>query len=245
MQNEENKQCPDCGLLLAYGTKRDRQRFKAHAEAHFRERFTCDCADGANLDANAKRRHILLVHSGGKYAQCSRCAYIGTRTQVRTHAQTNHRSHVCHVCGKTTPTRAALSVHMLDHRVYKCAACAIQITGRHRYARHVATQHTGSWPCETCGAVFKAKQYLTKHCAVMHTSDEAKPHRCTDCGKGFVTSNALKTHMMNVHIKARPYACRYGCGAAYNDSSNRGHHERKKHGGNFKGPLKVAPARTT
>ena len=39
--------------------------------------------------------------------------------------------------------------------------------------------------------------------------------------------------MMNVHIKARPYACRYGCGAAYNDSSNRGHHERKKHGGNY------------
>ena len=39
--------------------------------------------------------------------------------------------------------------------------------------------------------------------------------------------------MMNVHIKARPYTCRYGCGAAYNDSSNRGHHERKKHGGNY------------
>ena len=57
--------------------------------------------------------------------------------------------------------------------------------------------------------------------------------RCADCGKGFVGSNALKTHMMNVHIKARPYACRYGCGAAYNDSSNRGHHERKKHGSNY------------
>ena len=83
---------------------------------------------------------------------------------------------------------------------------------------------------------------MLKHVSIMHQSDDKKPYRCNDCGKGFVRSNSLKTHQMNVHIKARPYACRFGCGAAYNDSSNRGHHERKKHGRNFVDPAKQAVA---
>jgi hypothetical protein len=36
-------------------------------------------------------------------------------------------------------------------------------------------------------------------------------------------------HMMNVHIKARPYVCTYGCGAAYNDKSTLRQHEKRKH----------------
>lgn len=57
--------------------------------------------------------------------------------------------------------------------------------------------------------------------------------RCEECGKGFIIKTALRTHMMNVHIKTRPYACQYGCGATYNDVSNRAHHENKKHGAVF------------
>jgi ribosomal protein L37AE/L43A len=123
----------------------------------------------------------------------------------------------------------------MDHKMYRCDICNVEILGRHKYARHMDTTHSGTWPCEKCGTMFKSRAYLQKHTLIMHQKDEDKPHRCEDCGKGFVGSNALKTHKMNVHIKARPYACRYGCGAAYNDSSNRGHHERKKHGGNFTG----------
>ena len=101
------------------------------------------------------------------------------------------------------------------------------------------TVHSGTWTCDKCGSTFKSKHYLQKHDLTMHQKDEDKPHRCEECGKGFMGSNALKTHRMNVHIKARPYTCRYGCGAAYNDTSNRGHHERKKHGGNFVPPVKT------
>ena len=35
---------------------------------------------------------------------------------------------------------------------------------------------------------------------------------------------------MNVHIQLRPYKCRTGCDATFNDRSNRGNHERKTHG---------------
>ena len=43
----------------------------------------------------------------------------------------------------------------------------------------------------------------------------------------------IEKHKMNVHIKARPFNCRYGCAFAYNDYSNRNAHEHKKHGGLF------------
>ena len=38
---------------------------------------------------------------------------------------------------------------------------------------------------------------------------------------------------MNVHLKLRPYKCRYGCEFAYNDRSNRNAHEKKTHGNLF------------
>ena len=36
----------------------------------------------------------------------------------------------------------------------------------------------------------------------------------------------LETHVMSVHTKAKPYVCRYGCGSAWSDTSNRIKHER-------------------
>ena len=35
---------------------------------------------------------------------------------------------------------------------------------------------------------------------------------------------------MNVHLRLRPFKCRYGCEFGYNDPANRNSHERKKHG---------------
>ena len=64
----------------------------------------------------------------------------------------------------------------------------------------------------------------------IHTLDKDKSFQCTDCGKGFALKKCLHKHTMNVHLKLRPYKCRYGCEFAYNDSSNRNAHERKTHG---------------
>ena len=57
-----------------------------------------------------------------------------------------------------------------------------------------------------------------------------KKHQCQDCEKGFISKHALDNHVMNVHLKLRPYKCRYGCEFGYNDPANRNSHERKKHG---------------
>ena len=40
----------------------------------------------------------------------------------------------------------------------------------------------------------------------------------------------MENHRMNMHIKAQPHQCRYGCENSYNDVSNRNAHERRRHG---------------
>merc|ERR1719438_559669 len=68
------------------------------------------------------------------------------------------------------------------------------------------------------------------HMRTTHTLDKDKSFQCTDCGKGFALKKSLVKHTMNVHLKLRPYKCRYGCEFAYNDMSNRSAHEKKTHG---------------
>ena len=43
---------------------------------------------------------------------------------------------------------------------------------------------------------------------------------------------------MSVHLKLRPFKCRYGCEFGYNDQANRNSHERKKHGKKYIGETK-------
>ena len=45
----------------------------------------------------------------------------------------------------------------------------------------------------------------------MHTPIEQMKYKCEFCQKGFVEKGKLDKHMMNVHLKERPYNCRYGC----------------------------------
>ena len=81
--------------------------------------------------------------------------------------------------------------------------------------------------CPQCGLMVRL---LDSHIMDVHTPDHMKTYQCPDCGKGFSSSTSLKTHRMNVHLKLRPYRCRYGCEDSYNDTSNRNSHEKKKHG---------------
>ena len=67
----------------------------------------------------------------------------------------------------------------------------------------------------------------------VHTKDEEKEFQCDQCDKGFITKKYLERHKISVHLKTKPYNCRYGCVFSYNDMANRNAHERKTHGSLF------------
>ncbi len=67
----------------------------------------------------------------------------------------------------------------------------------------------------------------------IHAPDHERPHLCPDCGRGFARKGELEAHRNVVHIKSRPYACRFGCGEAFNHYATRGDHEKSKHGMRF------------
>ena len=89
------------------------------------------------------------------------------------------------------------------------------------------SKHTEKLPCPHCGVKVRR---LDVHISAKHTPDHEQKYQCQDCGKGFGELRILKAHQMNVHLKLRPYNCRYGCDIAYNDISNRNQHEKRQHG---------------
>merc|ERR1712126_319616 len=108
---------------------------------------------------------------------------------------------MCHLCDFKCAEKAGLKKHMQSHEEKK--------------------------PCPKCGERVRC---LQQHIESVHTPDEMKKFQCQDCGKGFISALKVEKHRMNVHLKLRPYNCRYGCNVSYNDTSNRNQHEKKTHG---------------
>ena len=64
----------------------------------------------------------------------------------------------------------------------------------------------------------------------MHTKDSDKRYQCDQCGKESLDMDKIRGHHISVHLKARPYECRFGCGAASSDKGNLRKHQELKHG---------------
>ena len=90
---------------------------------------------------------------------------------------------------------------------------------------------SGDTSCEICGGLF---MQLVYHMKISHITCNEQKCNFGDCEKGFVDMDHLKNHNMNVHIKRKPYQCRY----CYNDISNKSAHERCGYGQLFNCNLK-------
>ena len=140
-------------------------------------------------------------------------------------------SYICNVCGATfqslqTVNNHHKNMHVNIERKFGCDTCGMMFKSNGHLTGHMRT-HQEKQICSHCGLKFSK---LSEHIANVHTPDELKSCICPDCGKGFTQFSKLKAHQMNVHIQLRPYKCRTGCDATFNDRSNRGNHERKTHG---------------
>ena len=73
--------------------------------------------------------------------------------------------------------------------------------------------------------------------------DKAFPCPYEGCDKAFTHKPAIRQHMVNCHIKTRPYVCQISDGScmgtmSYNDPTNLLAHYKKRHGTKF--PIHVA-----
>ena len=175
--------------------------------------------------------HMKNYHDSSR-SKCNTCFKVMLTEKLEDHKKSCEKlSLVCSTCGKAFSSKCGLNHHIRTwHEVqkaeHKCDECGKLFVSNEALKVHMRS-HEEKTPCPECGLVVR---YLKDHMAQVHTPDDQKPHQCQDCGKGFYYENRLKIHRMNMHLKLRPYNCRYGCDIAYNDTSNRNQHEKKTHG---------------
>ena len=186
-------------------------------------------------------RHHLLVHEESLKGRkiCSTCRQTIPIEECEEHQKTCNPNVICNVCGKSLH-KASLDMHMRrahtngpPEKKYNCEICGKAFGYEDALKRHIRKTHGEKTPCPECG---KKVRRLKLHIRDVHTPDQEKKLKCQDCGKGFDDTRRLDQHRMNVHLKLKPYNCRYGCDIAYNDTSNRNQHEKRKHGKLFTSP---------
>ena len=186
---------------------------------------------------------MTSVHLG--YFGCDEChVTFKEEDSLIVHKTYHGQNFVCDKCGFETKEKFKLKNHETKVHVNKkekvqptvedltCKDCVKTFDDKEAIKRHMKTVHNPS-PCPHCGKVVKV---MRVHINTMHKDDSEKKYKCQICAKGFPESNRVRNHMMNVHIKARPYQCRYNdCDntIGFNDVSNRNAHENRKHGKRF------------
>jgi hypothetical protein len=222
-------QCDECGELIVV------KNLRMHKKLHRRRLKEADtifkCDGGCDIEFRtvaAKRLHeVKKKCCNTNQVKCEHCKFVGVNQKVvDEHAGRIHVTIICEICAKVFGDRGKLNNHITcAHKVFHCKVCGEDIIGFARFQKH-EEEHKGPYPCDECSFVARSRIYLKAHMATTHLEH---PHFCPECGKGFVTPNKVRIHMMNVHIKSRPHVCRFKCGAAYNDSSTLRQHHHKKH----------------
>ena len=90
---------------------------------------------------------------------------------------------------------------------------------------HIKKQHD-KVPCTICGEMI-GKYIMNRHIEYKHKDSSSRKHKCSFCGKGFVSGKELKDHI-NTHTGAKPYMCNF-CGAAFASHGTWRMHERTVH----------------
>ena len=167
--------------------------------------------------------------------KCERCGKLYAEKNIENQycrSEINGYTLTCAICDKSFKTVHIMNehrkiMHELPEENHICNICGKDFPLLNRLRVHMKT-HVEKVQCHHCLKDF-SPVYLEDHIKQQH-EPMSLDFNCEICGKGFTDKHKLNKHMMNVHLKLRPYKCRYGCEFGYNELSNRNSHERKKHG---------------
>ena len=235
---EHNINCEICGKYFKLLPNRKKNHYLAHLKRHKLRQGNCGCGIEFRQEFQ-KERHNKIKHMG--YLACSKCQQCFlNETFLKAHEVKHTKTYDCSICSEVFSSKWTLRKHLEDihnqakveKEVQKCPLCGKMQNGVIGLKAHLKKVHKPE-VCQLCG---KTVKILKRHMENIHVDDSEKKVKCEQCGKGFIDTSHLRFHQMSVHIKTRPYRCRYGCidNIGYNDHSNRNSHERKRHGKAFK-----------
>ena len=199
---------------------------------HFEE----DCKCSIDLRAQSqlvKLNHYKLVHLG--YEQCKYCNKLFQAARKHSCGMLKKPLkkkclYMCKDCNFTFKTKQSLDNHMVEiHKTedkIRCTLCPKYFSKHYLKSHMTRGAHRIKKACSVCG---KSVSKLKDHMETLHRNDSEKRFQCDQCSKGFWHTGQLRNHKMNIHLKLKPYSCRFECGQSYNDRSNRNQHEKRAH----------------
>ena len=173
MQTMTSKMCDHCGKVFqCHTTKMDGESYMLHIKKCRLEKASCNC--GLIFSSpREKRHHMLLLHSGVKYLECTQCHYLTQKQEaLDNHIEYFHgfpgRVEVCDLCNKSCKSRYHLSIHQFTHENHWCAPCQREFIGRLPFRNHMKNQHGAGFMCQLCGRIMATKIELEKHKKLTH-----------------------------------------------------------------------------
>ena len=86
-----------------------------------------------------------------------------------------------------------------------CHICKIEVKNYYVLTQHEQNAHGMPRACAVRGGMFKQ---IKAHMQTVRAPESEKKYQCKDCDQGFRDKARLEIHIMNVHIKSKPYRCR-------------------------------------
>ncbi|XP_064538857.1 zinc finger protein 93 [Drosophila montana] len=173
----------------------------------------------------AMQKHKRLKHSTAdaparKYV-CEQCGATFNQTaNLKYHRRTKHptadeaaanarasEQHFCDICQKHFHSRYTLKYHTMQQH---------QGAGDPDAAAAGVTMHE----CQVCGRRLAKRFMLVQH-MLMHSAEKLP---CEHCGRLFARKFELEAHIRAVHLKLKPFGCKY-CEESFASRKTQRHHE--------------------
>jgi len=229
--------CELCPLMFYNEATLNKHMLNIHVNA---TRFSCDMCEKAFPTMPRLKLHKDVSHpeSGKKQEyKCDKCpAAYSHKGSLRTHYLAKHgdkpfvrKTRVCEVCGDTIGEDWYQNHMDTWHKVghLPCEICGKMLASEKTLKRHLYLHKLVDITCEHCGEKFTKKAFYKRHMISKHGPEDKKPYYCSQCNKGFMSSQPYSTHM-NGHTGKKPHKCKF-CDRCFADSNNCRKHMKQAH----------------
>lgn len=208
----ENNYCPTTDYSNFQRHFYSCDRYKKHLKEHKFEQGTDYKCDLESCQRSYKNKSALNVHKR-KYH----------------HEGPELKTHMCEVCGKVFKSSAVLTDHRYTHYdkmqlPYACQeeGCTKRFSNKEKLKIH-KMRHAGikNFICPYCGMRKTTRNELKIHINY-HTLE--RTWSCRFCPKVCNSAGNLKTHVKNMHERAKEFACRF-CERTFAKADTKKYHE--------------------